>query len=411
MAERKLQLADIFRAGFQPYVQANCPLPPQQYDVANAILRCHTAAMGGHVFRCAECGSDRIVYNSCRNRHCPSCQAMARARWVDERTKELLPVPYFHVVFTVPRQLNPFALRNKEALYNILFAAASQTIRDLARDDKRLGAESGSIMVLHTWGQNLMDHPHLHVILPAGGLDDDRWVACKNPRFLFPVKVMSELFKGKLLDAFKAAIADGDMQLHGVLAAFAQEPGKLAALMDALYKTPWVVYAKPPFGGPAAVVKYLGRYTHRIAISNSRLISLTDSHVSFQWKDYAHKNQSKIMTLTIQEFIRRFLLHVLPHGFVRIRYFGFLANRTRADKLQLCRDQTDPGRACLAGDDPDADEDREPTPAEPPPRTCPVCRKGTMTWLMHLPRQPRTAASQAEPPTLDPGGTPVADAA
>jgi len=385
-----LQLADVFRAGFQRYVAANGPLPPQHYDVANAILRCHTAAMGGHVFHCDHCGSDRISYNSCRNRHCPSCQAMARARWVEERTRELLPVPYFHVVFTVPRQLNPFALRNKEAFYNILFAAASQTIRDLAKDDKRLGAEPGAIAVLHTWGQALMDHPHLHVILPAGGLDDDRWVACKNPKFLFPVKAMSALFRGKFLDAFKAAIADGEIQRHGMLAEFAEKPRRLKVLIDGLYKSPWVVYAKPPFGGPAAVVKYLGRYTHRIAISNSRLVSLTDTHVSFQWKDYAHGNRSRIMTLTIEEFIRRFLLHVLPQGFVRIRYFGFLANCTRAAKLQLCRDQTDPANACL-GDDADAGEDEELTPAEPPPRTCPVCHKPALRWLMDLPRAPRTA--------------------
>ena len=391
MAEQKLQLADIFRAGFQRYVDANPSLLPQHYDVANAILRCHTSAMGGHVFHCCACGSDRISYNSCRNRHCPSCQAMARARWVDERTKELLPVPYFHVVFTVPAQLNAFALRNKKEFYNILFAAASQTIRDLSKDDKRLGAEPGFVAVLHTWGQNLMDHPHLHLILPAGGLDDDRWVSCKNPKFLFPAKVMSALFKGKFLNAFRNAIDSGEIQLHGILDVFARQPGTLSALIDSLYKTPWVVYAKPPFGGPAAVVKYLGRYTHRIAISNARLISLNQSHVSFQWKDYAHGKQSKIMTLTIEEFIRRFLLHVLPHGFMRIRYFGFLANCKRAAKLQLCRDQTDPVKT--AGDVVGTYENQEDerAPVQKRPHICPVCHKGVMVWLMDLPRRSRTA--------------------
>jgi hypothetical protein len=405
MAEPHLQLADVFRAGFSNYVGVNAPLPPRHYDVANAILRCHTAAMGGHVFRCAACGSDRITYNSCRNRHCPSCQAMARAKWVDARTSELLSVPYFHVVFTVPAQLNPFALRNKEVFYNILFAAASQTIRDLSKDQKRLGAEPWSIAVLHTWGQNLMDHPHLHFILPAGGLDDDRWSPCKNPRFLFPVKVMSELFKGKFLDAFKSAIARGEIQFHGVLATFDGQSGKLSALIDVLYKTPWVVYAKPPFGGPAAVVKYLGRYTHRIAIANSRIVSLDRANVSFRWKDYRAGNQSKTMTLTVEEFIRRFLLHVLPRGFVRIRYYGFLANRFRAAKLQLCRDQTGPAVCAAYGDGDTAEDGRAPILERS--RPCPVCNNGRMAWLMDLPRSKRDANITARPKLThmhDPGG-------
>lgn len=381
-----LQLSDVFRAGFSRYAAAHSPLPRQHYDVANAIMHCHTAAMGGHVFQCPECGTNRIMYNSCRNRHCPSCQAMARAKWVDARTRELLPVPYFHVVFTVPSQLNPFALRNKDVFYNILFAAASQTLRDLGKDDKHLGAEPGSVAVLHTWGQNILDHPHLHFIVPAGGLDDDRWVPCKNPKFLFPVKVMSELFKGKFLDAFKEAVAGGTIKMCGTLSMYEQHPATLAALIDALYKSPWVVYAKPPFGGPNAVVKYLGRYTHRIAISNARILSLNSSHVSFQWKDYRAANASKIMTLTLEEFIRRFLLHVLPKGFVRIRYFGFLANCTRAAKLQLCRDQTDPQSALRGDSVPDDDLIEEPVPVKERTCTCPGCLKQRMVWLMELPR-------------------------
>lgn len=405
MAEDRLTLADVFRAGFPQYLDANGPLPPQHYDVANAIMRCHSAALGGHVFRCDRCGCDRIAYNSCRNRHCPSCQAMARARWVSERTHDLLPVPYFHVVFTVPAQLNPFALRNKEAFYNILFAAASQTIRDLGRDHRRLGAETGAIMVLHTWGQNLMDHPHLHCILPAGGLDDDQWVACKNPRFLFPVKVMSQLFRGKFMAAFKAAIAAGEIQLHGQLEEFARNPRTLTALIDGLYTKPWVVYAKPPFGGPAAVLKYLGRYTHRIAISNSRLRALTSSQVTYQWKDYADGNRSKTMDLSVTEFIRRFLLHVLPHGFVRIRYFGFLANCIRAAKLQLCRDQTDPDRACRGAEEAAAEND-DLLPAQQSPRRCPVCGQGHLVWRMDIPRSPvlHGAADHQQSHAMDPGG-------
>jgi hypothetical protein len=390
MSEQHLKLADVFYAGFKRYIQTNGPLPMEHYDVANAVMRCHTAAMGGHVFRCPDCNTDRITYNSCRNRHCPSCQALARAKWVEARTKELLPVPYFHVVFTVPSQLNPFALRNKEVFYNILFAAASQTIRDLGKDDKRLGGEPGSVAVLHTWGQNVLDHPHLHFIVPAGGLDDDRWVPCKNPKFLFPVKVMSELFKGKFLDAFKSAITDGSINMYGTLAVFSEQPAKLKQLIDGLYKIPWVVYAKPPFGGPRAVVKYLGRYTHRIAISNARLISLNDTHVSFQWKDYRNKNRSKVMTLTIGEFIRRFLLHVLPGGFVRIRYFGFMANCTRTAKLQLLRDQIDPAMALAGGVDSEKDEEEEQEkelgPVQERTCVCPVCKKATMVWRMKLPR-------------------------
>jgi len=343
MRDAHIRLADVFSAGFPRYCRDNGPLPALYYAVANAIVACRTAALGGHLLRCEECGHDVISYNSCRNRHCPTCQARARAQWVDARTKELLHVPYFHVVFTIPMQLNEFAIRNKEVFYNILFAAASQTLTQLGMDPKRLGGELGFLMILHTWGQNLMAHPHMHCIVPGGVLDDDLWVQCKNPGFLFPVKVMAKLFRGKLLDAFKKALADGSMSLCGTLQRFKDDPAGLDALVDRLYRADWVVYAKPPFGGPAAVVKYLGRYTHRIAISDSRIVALTDTHVSFAWKDYADHNRSKIMTLAIGEFIRRFLLHVVPLRFVRIRYYGFLSARSRKVKLQLCRDQTGGG--------------------------------------------------------------------
>ena len=373
MSSMHLRLADVFRAGFSRYCRDLGPLPAQHYAVANAIMACRTAALGGHQLRCEECGHDVISYNSCRNRHCPTCQAHARAQWVDARTKELLEVPYFHVVFTIPAQLNAFALRNKEVFYSILFAAASRTLAELGLDPRRLGGELGFIMVLHTWGQNLMEHPHLHCIVPGGALNDDLWVPCKDPVFLFPAKVMARLFRGKLLDAFKKALADGTMSLCGTLERFKANPAQLRSLIDRLYRTDWVVYAKPPFGGPAAVVKYLGRYTHRIAISDSRIVELTNTHVSFAWKDYADHNRPKVMTLTIQEFIRRFLLHVVPLHFVRIRYYGFLSARSRKLKLQLCRDQTNGA---------DRSEsiaeivNQSPEPEKAPAKTwapCPVC--------------------------------------
>jgi predicted RNA-binding Zn-ribbon protein involved in translation (DUF1610 family) len=334
-----VDIADVFRAGFSSYCKEFGPIPKEHYDVANAITSCHTAIMGGHVYHCESCKNELISYNSCRNRHCPSCQAAARATWVEKRTGELLPVPYFHVVFTVPSQLNPFALRNKVILHSILFKAASETLLELGRDNRHLGAKTGFISILHTWGQNLLDHPHLHCIVPGGGLNDDSWVQSKSDNFLFPVAVIAALFRGKFMDYFKEAIKSGEIVFHGSLKLFEQDLNRLQNLISYLYTIDWVVYVKPPFGGPEAVIKYLGRYTHRIAIANSRILSLTDTHVTFRWKDYADGDKQKEMTLTISEFIRRFLLHVVPKGFVRIRYYGFLSTRTRKNNLQLCRDQ------------------------------------------------------------------------
>jgi hypothetical protein len=403
MTEPHLQLADVLHAGFSDYCREHGPQAPQVYTVANAIMACRTAALGGQVMRCDHCDHRHIVYHSCGNRHCPTCQALARSQWVAARCRELLPVPYFHVVFTIPSQLNAFALRNKKVFYDLLFAAASQTLLDLAQDQKRLGAQIGAIMVLHTWGQALMDHPHLHCIVPSGGLEDDRWVTSKNPRFLFPVKVMATLFRGKFLDAFRKAIADRQIRFHGLLQAFERDPATLGTLIDTLYKTDWLVYAKPPFGGPRAVVKYLGRYTHRIAISNSRLIGLTGTHVRFQWKDYADNNKSKIMTLEIGEFIRRFLLHVLPPGFVRIRYYGFLSCRSRMQKLQLCRDQIDPEKATgEMGEEMNEEKEISQT-AEKQPFRCPLCREGRLHWLMDLPGS-RRRNHDADARVHDPGG-------
>ncbi|OGJ88419.1 MAG: hypothetical protein A2268_02745 [Candidatus Raymondbacteria bacterium RifOxyA12_full_50_37] len=303
--------------------------------MANAIMACRTAQLGGHVYQCDSCGHEHISYNSCRNRHCPQCQALARSAWVQARMDDLLPVPYFHAVFTIPPALNPFALRNKEAFYALMFKAVSETLLELAKNKKRLGAVIGFIAILHTWGQNLMDHPHIHCVVPGGGIQETRWIHCRR-KFLFPIRVLSALFKGKLMAYFREAVTNNDIQFHGALAAH-KDPIAFQSLIDDLYAQDWVIYVKPPFAGPQAVLKYLGSYTHRIAISNRRIISIKDGMVSFTWKDYAHGNVRKVMAFPISEFIRRFLLHVVPKGFVRIRHYGFLGNRTRKTSIAACR--------------------------------------------------------------------------
>ncbi|HTG35434.1 MAG TPA: IS91 family transposase, partial [Thermoanaerobaculia bacterium] len=297
-----------------------------------AIETCRTAALGGHVYECADCGARKIVYNSCRNRHCPKCQSLEKERWLEARCAELLPVPYFHVVFTLPEELNPLALSHPRLLYSLLFRCASETLLEIAADPKHLGARIGVLAVLHTWGQKLTLHPHLHCIVPGGGLsiDGDWWVGSR-PDFFLPVRVLKKLFRGKFLAALQQAEQDGDLP-----------PSHLPAL-DALYRKSWVVYCKPPFGSPEQVLAYLARYTHRVAISNRRLVRLEGEDVVFTWKDYAAGDRSREMTLSGQEFLRRFLLHVLPDRFVRIRYFGLFANRHREPSLALCREVL-PGR-------------------------------------------------------------------
>jgi hypothetical protein len=392
----RFELADVFRAGFEAYRERFPLLPQGHYEVANAIMACKSAILGGHVYRCEECGHDLITYNSCRNRHCPSCQALARAQWVEKRMGEILPVGYFHCVFTVPAQLNPFFLRNKELLYGILFEAMAGTMRDLAADPKRLGATIGYIAVLHTWGQNLMDHPHLHCMVPAGGWDKaaEAWKPCPKEDFLFPVKVMSRLFRGKFLDAFKKAEKKGALQFHGDLGRFREQPDTFRALLDGLYAKEWVVYCKPPFAGPEAVVKYLGRYTHRIAFSNSRLVEVTDTQVKFRWKDYAHGNAQRIMTLGVEEFIRRFFLHVLPRGFVRIRYYGFLGTAGRK-QLDACMKAL--GKAPPA-EDPNAGKSWDQKALAltgVDPLLCPCCRKGRMKLCRRINAVTKHEESQA----------------
>ena len=333
-----LEVADVFRRHGAAYRAAQAGhLSLGQRRVMTAVEACRSAALGGHAEQCERCGQVRISYNSCRNRHCPKCQGLARAAWLAERRTELLPVPYFHVVFTVPAPIAEIALQNKAVVYGILFKAAAETLRIIAADPKHLGAEIGFIAVLHTWGQTLHHHPHVHCLVPGGGpsLDGARWVACR-PGFFLPVAVISRLYRRLFLSLLQAAFDDGRLCLVGALTGLA-DPSVFAAYLRPLRSLSWVVYAKPPFGGPEQVLEYLGRYTHRVALANSRLVAIEEARVSFFWKDYRHHGKRKVMTLDANEFMRRFLLHVLPDGFHRIRHYGYLANGHRAAKLVECR--------------------------------------------------------------------------
>lgn len=338
-----LEVADLVRAAGDAFIERSRKwITWKHVKVLLAIARCRTAVLGGHLDECTRCGHRAISYNSCRNRHCPKCQAGARDRWLEKRRRELLPTPYVHVVFTLPRQLAPLALQNKKIVYDLLFRTSAETLREIARDPKHLGAEIGFFSVLHTWSQKLDLHPHVHCVVPAGGLSADRtrWI---KPRYAFflPVKVLSRVFRGKFVAALKRAFQDGQLSFHGDLKLLAQSKTFFAWLRP-LFRKDWVVYAKRPFGGPEYVLRYLGRYTHRVAISNHRLVSFADQKVTFHWRDSAHKNEQRLMTLSLDKFLRRFLLHLLPDGFVRIRHFGFLANRQRAAFLPLCFQLLDP---------------------------------------------------------------------
>ena len=312
-----------------------------QRQALTDLARCRTAALGGHAYHCLDCGRDRIAYNSCRNRHCPQCQAQARARWLDREAQSLLPVEYFHVVFTLPAEVAELALTNRTAMYELLFEAASATLREVAANPKRLGAAVGVLMVLHTWGQNLHHHPHVHCVVSGGGLSCNakgivdaapKWVSCR-PGFFLPVRVLSRVFRAKYRDGLRRLFAKGRLVLPGPL----REPPAFAAWLADQTRRDWVVYAKPPFGGPQQVLKYLARYTHRVAIRNSRIVDVADDAVTFRYKDYADEHKSKVMTLLGVEFLRRFVQHVLPKGFVKVRHYGLVANRNRDDRLALCQ--------------------------------------------------------------------------
>ena len=338
MSRPPLEVADLIRSAGTAFLERNRHwLHWQHVKVLRAIRRCRTAALGGHLDQCTRCGHRATIsYNSCRNRHCPKCQTAARERWIAARRRELLPTRYVHVVFTLPHRLAPLALQNKKVIYGLLLRASAETLLEVARDPRHLGAEIGFFSVLHTWSQKLSLHPHVHCVLPAGGLslDHTHWVHSQN-RFFLPLKVLSRVFRGKFVAGLKRAFQNGQLSFHGNLTSLAQAK-TFAAWLRPLFRNDWVVYAKRPFGGPEYVLQYLGRYTHRVAISNHRLVSLADGQVTFRWRDSAQNNEQRLLTVSLDEFLRRFLLHLLPKGFVRIRNFGFLASRRRATLLPLC---------------------------------------------------------------------------
>jgi hypothetical protein len=338
MNQPPFEVADIIRQYGNSFIAKNRSwLTWLHLRVLYAIEFCRTAKLGGHLDRCSRCGHEAISFNSCRNRHCPKCQTNARDKWLAERSKELLPVSYVHVVFTLPHELSWLALQNKKVVYDLLFRTSAATLLEVAADPKHLGAEIGFLSVLHTWGQNLQHHPHIHCVIPSGGLSLDhlRWI---RPRYAFflPVKVLSRVFRGKFVAGLKRAFRHGKLLFPGGLQPLAAERA-FHAFLRPLFRQDWVVYSKRPFGGPEHVLHYLARYTHRVAISNHRLVSITDGKVTFRWKDYAHGSKQRKMTVTAEEFLRRFMLHVLPRRFVRIRFSGFLANRRRKQLRPLCQ--------------------------------------------------------------------------
>jgi hypothetical protein len=340
-----LEVAEVIRRyGDAFHAKYGAGLTRAQRQALRDLARCRTAALGGHVEQCLDCGRQRIAYNSCRNRHCPKCQALTRALWLERQAEHLLPVEYFHVVFTLPAEIAALALANASVLYDRLFEAAARSVRDVAANPKHLGAVVGTLLVLHTWGQNLCHHPHVHAVVSGGGLSCDatgtieaspRWVACR-PGFFLPVRVLSRLFRGKYLALLRQAFDKGQLLFPGPLALL-QDTKAFARWLTALYAKEWVVYAKRPWGGAEQVLKYLARYTHRVAISNARLLKVQDGQVTFRYKDYADEHQSKAMTLAADEFLRRFVQHVLPKGFVKMRHYGLLANRRRQELLTRCR--------------------------------------------------------------------------
>lgn len=367
-----IEIADVLRRHGEAYRRARADhLGRVERRVMSAIVACRTETLGGHMEACEDCGTTRIAYNSCRNRHCPKCQGSARADWLAARQADLLPVPYFHIVFTLPAPIAAIAFQNKAVVYAILFKAAAEAMTTLAANPRRLGAQIGGVAVLHTWGQALTHHPHIHCVVPGGGLSPDgtRWIASR-PNFFLAVKPLARLFKRLFLKRLIAAFDAGTLNFFGDLASLGH-PADFAAHLAAMGRVSWVVYAKRPFGGPAQVLAYLGRYTHRVAIANSRLVALEDDHVAFSWKDYRQNSTPKIMKLKPDEFIRRFLLHTLPDGFHRIRHFGFMANRHRAAKLALCRECLDRERT--------APKDSQPRPVDCEAQTavevpaCPDC--------------------------------------
>ncbi len=374
MKRPPFEVADIIRRSGRRFVDHyRDSLTWPQVKVLRAIERCRTAALGGHRDQCDRCGHRAISYSSCRNRHCPKCQTNAREKWLLARQRELLPATYYHVVFSVPHKLVPLMWQNKKVLFQLLFEASAATLLEVAADPQHLGAEIGFLSILHTWGQTLQCHPHVHCVVPGGGLscDQQRWIR-SSPNFFLPVKVLSRVFRGKFLDGLRNAFRSKRLAFHGSCQGW-ENRKVFYAFLDTLKEHDWVVYAKKPFGGPEHVLHYLARYTHRVAISNHRLVEVTEDHVTFRWKDYAHHSKRRTMTLSHEKFLRRFLLHALPKGFPRIRYFGFLAQRSRGALLPLCR-------TLLAVEPPPAPT----TSADPSiPWLCPCCQ-GPMRVIERL---------------------------
>jgi hypothetical protein len=398
-----LEVADIFRRHGDAFrATQGGRLSHDQRRVMAAIEACRTATLGGHVEQCDDCGFLRNAYNSCRNRHCPKCQGLARAQWIADRQADLLPVPYFHVVFTLPRPVAAMALQNKTVVYDILFKTAAETIRIIGADPEHLGGETGLIAVLHSWGQTLTHHPHVHCLVPGGALArDGRWIDCR-PGFFLPVNVLARLYRHLFLQRLQAAFSRGDLTFCGALTDLAA-PAAFARQVGALYRCKWVVYAKPSFAGPQQVLAYLGRYTHRVAIANARLIACEEARVRFRFRDYRANSASKVMTLAVDEFIRRFLLHVLPKGFRRIRHFGFLANTCHATKLARIRvalqvpdlDVPNPQPAAV---EPDADyRERYARLTGHRIDQCPLCG----ARMIEIGRVPRSPESRRPPPRCD----------
>jgi hypothetical protein len=374
-------VAGVIRSVLDEFLGGDDPgLTPEQRRALNDLTACRTAALGGHVLECPECGHQQIAYNSCGNRHCPTCRATASARWLEARAGELLPVPYFHLVFTLPDALDPIALANPRLVYDLLLRCAAETVLAVAANPDHLGARTGVLAVLHTWGQALQFHPHVHCVVPGGGLSFDRtrWVGAR-PDFFLPVRALGRVFRGKFLEGLRAASAAGRLRLSGRCGDEAAE--EFERLASEAVRTDWVVYAKRPFGGPEVVLKYLARYTHRVAISDSRLLDFEDGVVSFRYKDYAHGDRKRVMKLSAREFVRRLLLHVLPAGFVRIRHYGILSNRQRHGDLALCRELLIGGEAT----EPEAVGMVEDAESITPTRVCPNCGAGRMIVIAEFP--------------------------
>jgi hypothetical protein len=378
------EVADVIREYGEGFVgRQGSRLGGTQMQALRDLARCRTAALGGHVERCLDCGRERIAYNSCRNRHCPKCQARTRAQWLEREAGHLLPVEYYHMAFTLPGEIADLALENRVALYDLLFQSAAATLREVSANPKRLGAQVGVLMVLHTWGQNLHHHPHVHAVVTGGGLSCDvhgnvrespRWVSCRKGFFL-PVRVLSRVFRSKYLEGLRKLFDAGQLKLPGRWQELA-DPLAFSRWLMPLYRQDWVVYAKRPFGGPTQVLKYLARYTHRVAISNSRLVDVSNGRVSFRYKDYADDHRTKTMTLSADEFLRRFMQHVLPKGFVKVRHYGLLSNRCREDRLALCRRLLLVENVRAASSEGAAEKD----PIEAI-RCCPHCGSRRLAWL------------------------------